>query len=136
VEPTEVNDLRKSSPLSVFVVDDNEDAAVMLSELLRTFGHRVHTFFDGQSALDVAGELRPRAAVLDIGMPRMHGYELAKRLREISPHTVLIACTGWGAAHDRARAKASGFDHHLVKPVGIDELRNVLNGVDPAEGCC
>lgn len=132
-----VSDVREPSPLCMFVVDDNEDAAVMLSELLRTFGHRVHTFFDGPSALEVAGKLRSAAAVLDIGMPGMHGYELAERMRQISPNTCLIACTGWGAAHDRARAKSSGFHHHLVKPVGMNELQTALSGIERAhQGCC
>jgi CheY-like chemotaxis protein len=122
----------------VFVVDDNEDAAVLLAELLQAFGHRVHAFFDGPSALEAAATLRPAVAVLDLGMPGMHGYDVAKHMRRISPHILLIACTGWGAARDRARAKAAGFDHHLVKPVGIQELLTLLSTIPPelARGSC
>lgn len=102
-----------------------------LAELLRIVGYHVHTFFDGQSALAAASTIRPAAAILDIGMPRMHGYDVAERMREISPKTLLIACTGWGAPRDRERARAAGFDHHFVKPVGIDDLEKVLRTIPP-----
>jgi CheY-like chemotaxis protein len=118
--------------MCIFVVDDNRDAAVSLAELLRIVGHRTHTFFEGQSALAAAAHLRPAAAILDIGMPGMHGYDVATRMREISPHTLLIACTGWGTASDRARSKSAGFDHHLVKPVGIEDLELLLGNIPPA----
>jgi CheY-like chemotaxis protein len=118
--------------MCIFVVDDNKDAAMSLAELLRIVGHRPHTFFEGQSALAAAVTLRPAAAILDIGMPGMHGYDVAKRMREISPATLLIACTGWGAARDRERSTASGFDHHLVKPVGLEDLQRLFSAI-PSE---
>lgn len=127
-----MNDIRASRrlvPTCIFVVDDNVDAALSLTELLRIVGHRPHTFFDGQSALAAASKFRPAAAIMDIGMPGLNGYDVAKRMLELSPNTLLIACTGWGAARDRERSKAAGFHHHLVKPVGIDDLERLLSTI-------
>jgi CheY-like chemotaxis protein len=112
--------------LRILVVDDNEDAANTLSEMLELLGHRVNTFHDGFSAVAAAADLQPDVAVLDIGMPGMDGLQLAVKLRDLFPQTLLIACTGWGAERDRERTKAAGFHHHVVKPAGIDELQPLL----------
>jgi signal transduction histidine kinase len=112
----------------VLVVDDNIDAALMLRELLTALGHTLEVAHDGASALQVAATFEPDIAVLDIGLPVMNGYELARRLRErLGPERLrLIALSGYGQEADRARAKAVGFDHHLIKPVDIDALLNLL----------
>jgi len=114
----------------ILVADDNVDFATSLANLLESMGHDVTVTHDGTSALKVAGELRPQFGFLDIGMPGLNGYELARRLRQ-GEHTqgaVLVAITGWGQDKDRERARASGFDHHLVKPVDVVQLENILNG--------
>jgi CheY-like chemotaxis protein len=112
----------------ILVVDDNRDAAQALRLLLEGEGHEVRVADDGPSGLAVAKEYRPDVALLDIGLPKMNGYELAQRLREDpSLHgTLLIAVTGYGQMHDRARASASGFQHHLVKPVEFGALQQLL----------
>lgn len=111
----------------VLVVDDNADAAISLAMLLETMGYQVASACDGAQALKLAGEFRPDAALLDIGLPDIDGYELARQLRAQSARPpVLIALTGWGQEQDRERARLAGFDHHLVKPVDLDRLTRLL----------
>jgi CheY-like chemotaxis protein len=112
----------------ILVVDDNRDAAQALRLLLEADGHEVRMAGDGASGLAAAREYRPDVALLDIGLPKMNGFELAQRIRE-DPSlegTLLVAVTGYGQMHDRARASASGFQHHLVKPVEFGALRQLL----------
>jgi len=112
----------------ILVVDDNTDAVESLAFLLELEGHDVRTALDGPAALDLASEFRPQAVLLDIGLPGMDGYEVARRLRE-RPETreaLIIAITGYGQQEDRALTKAAGFDHHLVKPVDPEELGALL----------
>jgi PAS domain S-box-containing protein len=105
----------------VLVVDDNRDAADLLAETLRLQGHETAVAYDGPTALVMAAELRPDLAFLDIGLPVMDGYELARRLRTMGLRPLtLVAITGYGQPADRARSAAAGFDQHLVKPVGIE----------------
>jgi CheY-like chemotaxis protein len=114
----------------VLVVDDNVDAADMLARALSAVGYEVAVAHDGPTALDRAREFSPDAALLDIGLPVMDGYELAQRLREMNegPRALaLIAVTGYGQLGDRARSAAAGFGHHLVKPVDIRHLAAVLD---------
>jgi CheY-like chemotaxis protein len=115
-------------PRHVLVVDDNRDAAQSLAILLRLNGHNVHTAHDGQTALDMARTHRPEIILLDIGMPRMDGLEVARRIRHELGLTqvLLVALTGYGRTQDRHRSSAAGFDAHLVKPVGMEELRSIL----------
>ena len=115
-------------PLRILVVDDNVDAAESLAMLLRLWGHEVAIAHDGPAALKVAESAPPTIALLDIGLPGMDGYELARNLREQGglEHTVLVALTGWGQQEDRRRSASAGFDHHLVKPVDLSALRDVL----------
>jgi signal transduction histidine kinase len=114
--------------LTVLIVDDNEDAAEMLSEYVSSLGYRVWTAFDGPSALRVAGATSPAIALLDIGLPVMDGFELAGRLREMSGEAglKLVAITGYGQESDRERTRSAGFDAHLVKPVDMDALEDLL----------
>ncbi len=110
----------------ILVVDDNLDAAELMGEVLRARGHDVCVAHDGPTALALAAEFHPDIALLDIGLPVMDGYELARRLRGQLGAVKLIALTGYGQAADRARAKDAGFDLHMVKPVQMDALRAAL----------
>lgn len=116
------------SPTRVLVVDDNRDAAEMLATLLRLHGHDVVTASDGPEALSLLDTFAAGAAILDIGLPVMDGYELARRIREKRPHDtpMLVAVTGYGQGGDRERSSAAGFTHHLVKPVDHEELLRLL----------
>jgi len=114
-------------PLSVLVVDDNEDAAFLFSEALKKLGHSVDVAHDGPSALTVARERPPQIAFLDIGLPVMDGYELGRRLREQSATAPkLVAVTGYGHTSDRVRSREAGFDLHLVKPVDLVTIQDAL----------
>ncbi|WUR14860.1 ATP-binding protein [[Empedobacter] haloabium] len=116
------------APLRVLIADDNVDAANTLDALLRLAGHDTRVAHDGAAALALAESFRPQLAFLDLGMPRLDGYETARRLREL-PHMAdlaLVALTGWGAAEDRARARAAGFDRHLLKPAAPEEVAAAL----------
>lgn len=103
----------------ILVVDDNEDSAESLAILLRMHGHLVHTAHDGEAALVMAGQFRPDVILLDLGMPKLNGYEVCRRIRQApwSNDTLIVAQTGWGQEQDRARTKAAGFDGHLTKPI-------------------
>ena len=112
----------------ILVADDNRDAADSLAFMLRLAGHEVRIAYDGQQAIDMAEAFRPALALIDIGMPRLNGYETARRLRA-KPYgetMLLIALTGWGQADDRNRSLAAGFDHHMVKPVDPSMLERLL----------
>jgi CheY-like chemotaxis protein len=114
--------------LRIIVADDNVDAATMLGSVLEAIGHRAETVHDGVSAVAriIAGQ--PDLAILDIGMPGLNGYEVAKRVRarpELAG-TLLVALTGWGGELDRSRSDDAGFDAHLTKPAGLDELGAIL----------
>jgi PAS domain S-box-containing protein len=111
----------------VLVVDDNVDSARGLSRLLGRLGHEVRTCHDGPSAVDAAGESNPDVVLLDIGLPGMDGYEVARRLRETGHlDALIIAVTGYGQDDDRRRSKGAGIDHHLIKPVDHDELLGLI----------
>ena len=112
----------------ILVVDDNRDAAQALKLLLESDGHEVRVAGDGAGGLALARQYEPDVALLDIGLPNMDGYELARRMREepALEGTLLVAVTGYGQMHDRARASASGFNHHLVKPVEFSALQRLL----------
>ncbi|MGV3719414.1 MAG: PAS domain-containing protein [Actinomycetota bacterium] len=119
--------------LMLLVVDDNLAAADTLAELLPLWGHQVRVAYTGLEALTMAKESRPDAVLLDIGLPGMDGYAVARRIRE-DPElrsVQLVALTGFGQDEDRQRAREAGFDEHLTKPVDLDELRQLLEGVRP-----
>ncbi len=113
----------------VLVVDDNRDAAETLAMLLRSVGHEVTLAFDGNEALVAAERSHPQVVVLDVGLPGLDGYEVARRLRGASAtaHVKLIALTGYGQPEDVARAHAAGFDHHFVKPVDPAALLGLVH---------
>ncbi|MGX2029552.1 ATP-binding protein [Methylocaldum gracile] len=117
----------------VLVVDDNVSSADSLSTLLEAYGYQVQVAYDGKEALDRGRERAPDVVLLDIGMPQMDGYEVARRMRE-DPRltgTRLIAISGYGQEEDRQRSREAGFDHHLVKPVDIDVLLDLLGSRQP-----
>jgi signal transduction histidine kinase/DNA-binding response OmpR family regulator len=118
----------------ILVVDDNTDAADSLKVLLGIWGHHVEIAYDGVSALRLAREFDPELVFLDIGLPEMNGYELARRLREEAglAGTKLIALSGYGAERDQLRSKEAGFDLHLVKPVDPGSLPAVIASVFPS----
>jgi signal transduction histidine kinase/CHASE1-domain containing sensor protein/ActR/RegA family two-component response regulator len=112
----------------VLVVDDNQDAALTLSEAVRMDGHDVRVAHDGPAALEEARGFAPEVVLLDIGLPGMDGYEVVGKLRQM-PHlgrTLMVALTGFGQESDRQRALQAGFDEHLVKPVDLDTIHGVL----------
>lgn len=113
----------------ILIVDDNDDAATSLSVMLTILGYETHTAADGVSGLEAAMEFRPHAILLDIGIPKMNGYDVARRIREQpwGEKMVLIAVTGWGQAEDIQRTLEAGFDHHLVKPVDPADLTKLLS---------
>jgi CheY-like chemotaxis protein len=117
-----------SSGRRVLVADDNQDAADSLAMVLQLSGHEVRVAHGGRAALTLAQTFRPDVALLDIGMPDLNGYEVAKELRrELGGSGIfLIALTGWGQDDDRQRAKDAGFDHHLTKPLDLDTLETLL----------
>jgi CheY-like chemotaxis protein len=112
----------------VLVVDDNEDAVESLADALLELGHTVETAYDGPAALGVLQRYTPDVAFLDVGLPVMDGYELARRIREDRrfARTVLVAVTGYGQKRDRAQAGEAGFDAHLVKPVDLRAIEEII----------
>jgi len=107
----------------IVVVDDNRDIAEGLAIVLEAHGFEVHAGFDGGEGLRLIETLRPVAAIIDIGMPILSGYEVARQVRQrLGPAVRLIAVTGWGQLHDVAMAFEAGFDHHFTKPADPDEL--------------
>jgi PAS domain S-box-containing protein len=118
---------RKGPGRRVLVVDDNRDSAESIALLAEIWGHEVRTALDGPSALEIAAAYRPEVILLDIGLPGMDGYEVARRLRQrAGGGPVLVAMTGYGMEEDRRRSREAGFDHHLVKPVDPEGLRALL----------
>ena len=137
VAPKAVPEPREEPPAPdarrILVVDDNLDAADTLAELLQTWEHTVWQAHDGLAALKAVEEHRPEIVLLDIGLPGMDGYEVARRLREgaLGQGLTLVALTGYGQASDRSRALEAGFDQHFVKPVDIDGLQKFIERRPP-----
>ncbi|WP_229210544.1 ATP-binding protein [Duganella sp. CF517] len=125
-------DEASASSLRVLVVDDNVDAAETLTALLEFKGHTVAAAHDGPAALAAALSLSPQVVFLDIGLPGMSGYEVARALRAMPAldGVALIALTGWGTDADRLKTDAAGFDHHLTKPVSFDEILRMLTALE------
>jgi len=126
------DDLRQARSLRILVADDNDDGREMLGYLLTAEGHTVELAVDGPSAIETAGSFHPDVAILDIGMPGMNGYAVAKALRQQPADTplVLIALSGLGQREDKQRAAEAGFDRHFTKPVDVDDLRAYLASVE------
>jgi two-component system CheB/CheR fusion protein len=112
----------------VLVVDDNRDSAEVLSQLLTITGHQVQTDYSGATALESAAAFHPDVVLLDIGLPGLDGYEVAKRLRQKPEfkQTLLIAVSGYCQEQDRKRSREAGFDHHLAKPIDHETLSTLL----------
>jgi two-component system CheB/CheR fusion protein len=119
----------------VLVVDDNPDLAESLARLLELLGYEARIAFDGPSAVDVATDFVPDLALVDIGLPGINGYDVARRIREIPElqHVVLVAQTGWSQEEDRRRSREAGFDHHLFKPLELGVLQELLAGLPEDE---
>jgi PAS domain S-box-containing protein len=134
VEPRQldgVEDTPAAIGVRVLVVDDNRDAADTCAALLELSGHHVQTAYTGREALELAESFRPHAVLLDIGLPDLNGYAVAKRIREArwGRRTLLVAVTGWGQSQDKRRAEEAGFDHHLAKPVAAEAIESALQMV-------
>jgi PAS domain S-box-containing protein len=121
--------------LKILVVDDSQDAADTCATVLELSGHEVQTAYSGRRALELARTFRPHALLLDIGLPDVNGYELARTIRAApwAGGMVLIAVTGWGQGKDRRRALEAGFDHHLTKPIAAETLESLLQSLDRSE---
>ncbi|HEV3301942.1 MAG TPA: PAS domain-containing protein [Planctomycetaceae bacterium] len=122
------------SKCRILVVEDNIDSAQSLALLLRRMGHEIEVAHDGLEAVQAAGAFRPHIVLLDIGLPRMNGYEAARRIREQSggDQVAIVALTGWGQEKDKQLASEAGFDHHLTKPVEPSTLTNLLAAIAPS----
>jgi CheY-like chemotaxis protein len=114
--------------MKILVADDSQDGADSLAFLLKAAGHEVFTAYDGRTAIQLAEQHRPEAVLLDIGMPEVSGYDVARAIRREAwgRPMRLVALTGWGQAEHRRRSLEVGFDDHLVKPVELDLLETVL----------
>jgi CheY-like chemotaxis protein len=114
--------------MQILVVDDNRDSAITCCQFLQACGHDARAAFSGPEAVILAQSFCPQVIVLDIGMPGMDGYQVARELRDLTcgQQCILIAVTGWGQERDKVRAMAAGFDHHLTKPIDPLKLESVL----------
>jgi CheY-like chemotaxis protein len=128
---TDDGDTNPCTAHRILVVDDNRDGANSLALLLQAMGHDTRTAHDGLEAVEAATTFRPEVMLLDIGLPRLNGYEVARRIRAQpwGAHMVLIAQTGWGQEEDHRRSKEAGFNFHLVKPVDPADLEKLLGGL-------
>ena len=124
---------RRNTACRILVVDDNVDTVKSTAKFLKAEGYELSIAHDGAEGLAVARRFLPDLVLLDIGLPVMNGYELARALRKDDhlKHAVLIAVSGYGQEQDRARARESGFDHHLIKPVDLDSLLALLDSLRP-----
>jgi CheY-like chemotaxis protein len=128
LSPKPPSTLAPTKTYRILVVDDNWDSSESLAMLLKLGGHETHTAHDGSAAVEAAEALRPDVVLLDIGLPDLNGYEVARRIREQpwGKGMVLIALTGWGQEEDRQRSREAGFNAHLVKPVDHVALIKLL----------
>ena len=135
-EPQNGDSVHSPTCCRILVADDNLDAASSLAMLLGFLGNEVRTVNDGLEAVEAAAEFRPDVALLDIGMPKLNGYDTCRRIREQpwGQNMVLIALTGWGQEEDKRQSQQAGFDHHIVKPVDPAALEKLLTGLRQATG--
>ncbi len=135
VPSSELKDDQQSNlitPLRVLIVDDNRDSVTTLSMLLNLLGHKIHTAYDGEQALSAAREFRPDVILLDIGLPKLNGYDVCRKIREqpYGDRVVIIAQTGWGQPESRQKTSEAGFDHHMVKPLDTNALQKLLSDLN------
>jgi len=114
-------------------VDDNVDSAETLAKLMRLQGHNVRVAFDGPAALQLAQADKPDVVILDLGLPGITGFDVARILRDRNEDLLLVAVSGYGRDEDRLRSREAGFDHHFTKPVDFTCLLKIV-GAAPAEG--
>ena len=112
----------------ILVVDDNRDSTESLTMWLELSGHQTHAAYDGLEAVEAAATFRPDVILLDIGLPKLNGYEACRRIRGLpwSKGMMLVALTGWGGDEDREKSRDAGFDTHMVKPVDFVALTKLL----------
>ncbi len=134
VADAEEDPVGSSSARRILIVDDNKDAARSMAIVLELKGNTVHTVFDGIEAIDVVENFRPHVILMDVGMPRMNGYEAARRIRELpwGSTSMIVAVTGWGQAGDRTQSMQAGFNAHMVKPVDLPALEKLLDELTSA----
>ncbi len=121
----------KGLPLRILIVDDSQDSAMTLGWLVEMLGAEYRLAHSGDQALKTAAEYTPNLVLLDIGLPGMSGYDVCKKMRDMPAlaDTVFAAQTGWGEEQHRRASKEAGFDHHLVKPVSMDSLQDLLASI-------
>jgi CheY-like chemotaxis protein len=126
-QPPNSEEVKKAS-LRILIVDDNRDSANSLSLMMKFLGNDTLTAYDGEDAVSAAAIFRPDVILMDIGMPKLNGNEACRRIRELpwDRQPVIIAQTGWGQEGDRERTQSAGFDHHLVKPIEVAALMQLL----------
>jgi CheY-like chemotaxis protein len=126
-----------SAPIQrrILVVDDNEDSAVLLARLLALAGHQTATAHDGLKAVELVATYQPDMVLLDIGLPKMNGYDVCRTIRQQTARAapLMVALTGWGQDEDRRRSLEAGFDVHLVKPVNYDSLKQLIETLPPRD---
>jgi len=127
-EPQSVEEPSMDTSLRILIVDDNRDSVTTLSMLLRRLGHQTFTAFDGEEAIAAARKFKPEVVLLDIGLPKLNGYEVCRWIRAQSENekVVIIAQTGWGQEETRKKTSDAGFDYHMVKPLDPNTLRKIL----------
>jgi CheY-like chemotaxis protein len=132
--PAEAESKAAARRCRVLIVDDDEDTVTSMSMMLRILGHEVHSAHDGLEAVEAANSFRPDVALLDISLPKMSGYEVARRIRQESwgKNMKLVALTGWGQEDDKRRSIEAGFDHHLTKPLEPAVLEALLKDLCPS----
>ena len=124
---------KEAAACRALVVDDNRDAADTLAMMLDLLGHETQRLYDPHAVPDAVEDFRPDVVFLDVGMPGLSGYDLARLLRERpdGDALLLVAVTGWGQPEDRRRTRDAGFDHHLVKPVDTEQLEDLIASLGP-----
>jgi CheY-like chemotaxis protein len=134
-EPT-VSEPTTTTARRILVVDDNRVSADSLARLLHLTGNETHTAYDGLEAVEAAATLRPDVIVLDIGLPKLNGYEVCRRIREEpwGKSMVLVAVTGWGQDEARQKSRDAGFNAHTVKPIDLAELVKLLASLSSEQG--
>jgi CheY-like chemotaxis protein len=128
-QPPDASKLPEPAPARrVLVVDDNQDSARSLAQLLKLSGHESRVAYDGAEAIDAAEQFRPQVVLLDIGLPKVNGFDVCRHIRqqEWGREALLVALTGWGQTEDRQKTQKAGFDQHLVKPIDFTELTKLL----------
>ena len=115
--------------LQILVVDDNKTSAQVLGWMLEILGHKAHLAYNGPDAITLAQRVKPDVLLLDIGLPKMNGYEMCQMMRKLPEleHSLFVAQTGWGRPEHRQFSQEAGFDYHLVKPIDIQTLKTLLS---------